>query len=51
MSIECDLINDNNKCVFRNNKDHTVSFLYEGQTGTARTCKCVRHENDKIVII
>ena len=50
MSIECDLTNDNNKCVFRNNKDHTVSCLYEGQKGTARTCKGVRHENDNIVI-
>ena len=31
MSIEFDLTNDNNKCVFRNNKGHTVSSLYEGQ--------------------
>ena len=49
-SIEFDLTNDNNKCVFRNNKDHTISSLYEGQKGTTRTCKFVRNENDKIVI-
>ena len=50
MSIEFDLTNDNNKCVFRNNKDHTVSSLYEGQKGTTRTCGFVRNENDKTVI-
>ena len=47
MSIGFDLTNDNNKCVFRNNKDHTGSSLYEGQKGTTRTCKFVRNENDK----
>ena len=50
MSIEFDLSNDNNKCVFRNNKDHTVSSLCEGQKGTTRTCKFTRNEHDKIVI-
>ena len=49
-SIEFDLTDDNNKYVFSNNKDHTVSSLYEGQEGTTRTCKFVRNENDKIVI-
>ena len=49
-SIELDLTNDNNKCVFRNNKDHTISSLYGGQKGTTRTCKFVRNGNDKIVI-
>ena len=49
-SIEFGFTNDNNKCVFRNNKDHTVSSLYEGQKGTTRTCKSVRNENYKIVI-
>ena len=49
-SIEFDLTNDNNKCVFRNNKDHAIYYLYEGQNGTTRTCKCVRNENYKIVI-
>ena len=48
--IEFDLTNDNNKCVFRNHKDHTISSLYEGQKGTTRTCKFVRNENDKIII-
>ena len=48
-SIEFDLTN-NNKCVFRNNKDHNISTLYEGQKGTTRTCKFLRNENDKIVI-
>ena len=48
-SIEYGLANDNNKCVFRNNKDHTISSLYEGQKGITRTCKFVRNENDKIV--
>ena len=28
-SIEFDLANNNNTCVFRNNKDHTISSLYE----------------------
>ena len=50
VSIESDLTNDNNKCVFRNNKDHTISSLYEGQKGTTRTCKFVRNGNDKLVI-
>ena len=27
VSIEFDLPNDNNTCVFRNNKDHTVKSL------------------------
>ena len=49
-SIEFDLTNANNKRVFRNNKDHTIYYLYEGQKGTTRTCKFVRNENDKIVI-
>ena len=49
VSIEVDLTNDN-KCVFRNNKDHTVKYLYEGQKGITRTCKSVRNESDKIVI-
>ena len=49
-SIEFDLTNNNNKCVFRNNKDHTISSLYVGQKGTTRTCKFLRNENDKIVI-
>ena len=49
-SIEFDLTNDKNKCVFRNNKDHIIYSLYEGQKGTTRTCKFVRNENDKIVI-
>ena len=35
--------------LFINNKDHTVSSLYEGQKGTTRTCKFVRNENGKIV--
>ena len=48
-SIEFDLINGNNKCVFRNNKDHTVKSLCEGQKGTTRTCKFVRNENNKTV--
>ena len=50
MSIEFDLTNDNNTCVFRNNTNHTVPSLYEGQTGTTRTCKFVRNENCKFVI-
>ena len=50
-SIVIGLTNDNNKCVFRNHKDHTVSSLHKYDKGTTRTCKCVRHENDKIVII
>ena len=50
MSIEFDFTNDNNKCAFRNNKDHTVTFLYEDQKGTTRTCKFVRNGNDQIVI-
>ena len=49
-SIEFDLTNDNNKCVIRNNKDHTINYLFEGQKGTTRTCKFVRNGNDKIVI-
>ena len=49
-SIEFDLTNCNNTCVFRNNKDHTISSLYEGQKGTTRTCKFVRNGNDKTVI-
>ena len=49
-SIAFDLTNDKNKCVFRNNKDHTISSLSEGQKGITRTCKFVRNENDKIVI-
>ena len=49
-SVEFDLISDNNKCVFRNTKDHNTSSLYEGQKGITRTCKFVRNENDKIVI-
>ena len=49
-SIEFDLTNNNNKCVFRNNKDHTIPTLYEGQKGTTRTCKFLRNENDKIII-
>ena len=48
-SIEFVLTKNNNKCVFRNNKDHTISSLYEGQKGTTRTCKFLRNENDKIV--
>ena len=50
MSIEFVLTNDNNACVCRNNRDHTVKYLYEGQEGIARTCKFVRKDNDKIVI-
>ena len=50
MSIEFDLTNAHNKCVFRNNTDHTVTYLYEGQKGTTRTCKFVRNETDKIII-
>ena len=50
MSSDFDLNTDNNKCVFRNNKDHTVTFLYEGQKGTTRTYKFVRNENDKTVV-
>ena len=50
MSIEFDLTNDNNNCAFRNNNDHTVKSLYEGQKGTTRTCKFVRNGNDKLVI-
>ena len=50
VSIEFVLTNDNNACVCRNNRDHTVKYLYEGQEGIARTCKFVRKDNDKIVI-
>ena len=49
VSIELDLTNGNNKFVFRNNKDHTVKYLYEGQKGTTITCKFIRNENHKIV--
>ena len=49
MSIEFDLTNDTNQCVFRNNKYHTVKPLYEGQKGTTITCKFKRNRNDKIV--
>ena len=38
VSIEFGLTNDNNKCVFKNNEDHTVTSLYEGQKGTTRNC-------------
>ena len=37
VSTGFDLTNDNDKCVFRNNKDHTVKSLYGGQEGTTRT--------------
>ena len=50
VSIEFGLTSDNNVCVFRNNKDHTVKSLYGGQIGTTRTCTFVRNENDKTVI-
>ena len=50
VSIGFGLTNGNNKCVFRDNKDHTVIYLYEGQKGTTRTCKIVRNENCKIVM-
>ena len=50
VSSEFDLTNDNNKCDFRNNKDHTVKSLYEGHKETTRTCKFIRNEHDKIVI-
>ena len=50
VSFGFDLATDNNKCVFRNNKDHTVKSLYGCQKGTTRTCKFVRNENDNIVI-
>ena len=36
--------------LLENNKDHTVTYLYEGQNGTTRTCKFVRNEHDQIVI-
>ena len=49
-SIEFDLTNDNDKCVFRNNKDHTIPSLYGGQKGTTITFKFVRNESDKTVI-
>ena len=49
-SVEFDLTNGNNKCVFRNNKDHTICSLYEGEKGTTRTCKFVGNENGKIVM-
>ena len=45
VAIELDLTNNNNKCVFRNNNDHTVKPLYEGQKGTTRTFKFIRHES------
>ena len=46
------LTNDTNACVVfvRNNKDHTVNYIYEGHKGTTRTCTFVRNEHDKIVI-
>ena len=50
MSVEFGLTNGDNKCVFINNQDHTVSSLYEGQKLTTRTCKFVRNENDKTII-
>ena len=50
MHIEFDVPNGNNTSVFRNNIYHTVSSLYEGQTGTTRTCKFVRNANYTIVI-
>ena len=50
VSLGFDLTNGNNKCVFRNNKDHTVKFLFEGQKGTTRTGEFVRIANNKIVI-
>ena len=50
-SIEIDLINDNNKCVFRNNKDHTVSSLHKSDKGTTGTCEFVRNGNDKTLLI
>ena len=45
--IEFDLTNDNNECVFKNNKYHIISSLYEGQKKTTRTCKFVRNEKIK----
>ena len=48
VSIAFDLTNDNNRCVFRNNKDNTVKSLNEGQKGTTRTYTFVR--NGKTVI-
>ena len=48
--IKFDLTNDNNKCVFRNNKDYSVKSLHKGDKGTTRTCQFKRDENDKIFI-
>ena len=46
-SIEHDLTNGNNTCVFRNNKDHTMSSLHKYDKGATRTCKFVRNGNGK----
>ena len=49
--IEFDLTNDDNKFVCSTNKDHTVSNLRKGASGSTRKTKCIRNENDKIYIL
>ena len=48
--IKFDLTNDGNKFVCRNNKDHTVSNLCEGDSGSTRTAEFIRNNKDKIYI-
>ena len=45
-TIKLDLTNDGNKCVCRNNKDHTISNV----TDFTRKCQYIRNESDKVFI-
>ena len=45
--IEFDLTNDGDKFVCRNNKDHTVSNLRKGASGSTRKAKFIRNGNHK----
>ena len=45
-AIEFDLTNEGNNFVCENNRDHTVPNV----TRFTRTTKCIRYENDKILI-
>ena len=49
-SIDIDVTNQNTKCVFRNTPGFNVKSLFYGGTGTTRTCRFIRDENDKICI-
>ena len=49
-SIGIHLTNQDTKCVFRNTPGFNVKSFFYGDTGTTRTCRFIRDENQQIFI-